>query len=123
MRKVYAEKTGIKPKATDAAIERETVVTWSDADTVMHISTSQARVKTLLDKNPSAKLIEVNESTSFFELPVGLFTFRAGKRKAGNTTKRSMPVNAARCGAPTKSGEPCQRIASKKTGKCPRHSS
>jgi len=125
MRRVFAEQADLKPNATDDAIERETVITWSDADQAIHISTSQRTVITALTNNPSAKLIEApakgdkEDRTQVFELPLGFVTFRKAKR----TGRKQMPKGVALCGEPTKSGEPCKRIASKATGKCPRHSS
>ena len=57
MRQIFAEQSDIKPNATDDALERETVITWSDADLAIHVSTSQRTAITSLTNNPSAKLI------------------------------------------------------------------
>lgn len=124
MRQVFAERADLKPNATDDAIERETVITWSDADQMIHIATSQRTAITALTNNPSAILIEApgkgdkEDRLHVFELPIGFVTFRKAKR----TGQKTMPSGVALCGEPTKSGDPCKRIASKATGKCPRHS-
>lgn len=121
---VLAERTPPKANATDAALERETTVTWTDADTVMVIGTSQARVVTQLKNNPSATLIETDGKNFIFELPVGLLTFRNGKRTAGKkvVARKGRPANITLCGEPTAKGTPCQGIAKNDTGKCAKHS-
>jgi hypothetical protein len=119
----YAERTPQKPNATDAAAERETVIVWSDADQVIHISTSQRPMITSLKNNPSAKLLEVSEDVHTFELPLGLITVRKGKRQMNKAvTRKGRPSGITLCGEPTAKGTPCQGIAKKDTGKCAKHS-
>jgi hypothetical protein len=65
--------------------ERETVVAFNDADDHMTIWTAQRPVITKLKANPAATLIEEGHHGSsawaYFQMPVGLLTFRSGKRQ------------------------------------------
>lgn len=121
MGQVFAERTPQKSNATDAAAERETVITWSDADQVINISTAQARMITQLKNNPSATLVEIADGTHFFELPLGLITVRKGRKSAGGT-KRNPAAAAQKCGAEKADGSKCQMVAKKETGRCRWHS-
>ena len=69
------------------ASERETVITFSDADDTATIHTHQRRIITKLKNNPSATQLE---DVSFdgtpgaaFELPVWAISFLSKKRKGG----------------------------------------
>jgi len=123
MREVFAEPTPQKENATDAAAERETVITWSDADQVVTITTSQQRQITQLKKNTAATLIESDGVNFRYELPIGMITIRKGKKIAG--VKKEMPkavLAANKCGARKSDGTLCQMVAKKDTGKCRWHS-
>jgi hypothetical protein len=120
MLEIFAEATPQKENATDAAAERETVISWSDADQVITINTAQARQITDLKNNPVATLLETDGTNFRFELPIGLITIRKGKRQGVKRTGR--PANITLCGEPTAAGTPCKGIAKKDTGKCAKHS-
>lgn len=123
MTKTFAERSAPKANATDAAFERETVITWSDADSVIQITTSQRPMITSLKNNPSAKLIETSQDVHIFEIPLGLITVRKGKRTVTNrVVRKGRPVGVKLCGEPTKKGTPCEGIAKLDTGKCAKHS-
>ena len=71
-----------------SAAERETNITWSDADSgLATIYTCQAPMIRKLEKNPSARLIETHydedgrETGREYEFPVALITLRSAKRK------------------------------------------
>jgi hypothetical protein len=123
---ILAERTEQKPNATDAAAERETIITWSDADNVISISTGQQRKITELLNNPSAVLVERDTEANIyqFELPLNLITIRKGKRAANKSgvVRKGRPANIKLCGEPTAKGTPCQGIAKLDTGKCAKHS-
>lgn len=123
---VFAELTPPKENATDAAVERETVIVWSDADQVIQVTTSQRPKVTELMANPSAKLVQRDKTSGVhvFELPLGLITIRKGKRAANKTgiVRKGRPEGIALCGEATKSGGTCKGIAKKDTGKCAKHS-
>jgi len=63
------------------AVERETVVTFNDADEAAHVYTTQRPIITKLKANPAARLIEegVFDGTAWarFELPKALISFRS----------------------------------------------
>jgi hypothetical protein len=65
------------------APERETVITFSDADDTATIHTHQRRIITKLRNNPAAT--EVGDLTfdgrAVFEIPADLISFRSGRRK------------------------------------------
>jgi hypothetical protein len=73
------------------APERETVITFSDADETATIHTHQRRVITKLRNNPSAELIEDisfdGTAGAVFEIPADLITFRSGRRKGRSLTE------------------------------------
>jgi hypothetical protein len=66
------------------APERETVITFNDADDTATVHTHQRRIITKLANNPAAKQIDdlTFEGTAgaVFELPADLISFRTKKR-------------------------------------------
>lgn len=126
---------GLK-KVTDGAWERETTITYSDAEDVAYITTSRRPDITALLKNPGFTLTsdqapkDGNPRIIMGTLTDhGLITFRRPRRKGGSseqaTPKANLPkgmVNAAKCGAKKKDGTICQMVAKKDTGKCRWHS-
>jgi hypothetical protein len=66
------------------ALERETVITFNDADEVASVYTAQRRLITQLKKNPAAVLVEegVHEGSLWarFELPKNFISFRTKTR-------------------------------------------
>jgi hypothetical protein len=123
MREVFNEATPQKENATDAAAERETVITWSDADQVVTVTTSQQRQITQLKKNTAAVLLESDGVNFRYELPLGMITIRKGKKIASSKKAPSTAMkNAAKCGATKADGTICQMVAKKETGKCRWHS-
>jgi hypothetical protein len=79
------------------APERETVITFSDADDTATIHTHQRRIITKLKNNPAA--IEV-EDISFdgtagavFEIPADLISFRSARRKLSPEQAKAAAVN------------------------------
>jgi hypothetical protein len=69
------------------APERETVITFSDADETATVHTHQRRIITKLKNNPAATLVEdlTFEGTAgaVFELPVWAISFLSKKRRGG----------------------------------------
>lgn len=65
--------------------ERETVVTFNDADPTAHVFTHQRTVITKLDKNPAATKLESGHfgknTWAEYEMPKALISFRT-KSKA-----------------------------------------
>ena len=115
MLEVFAQPTPQKENATDAAAERETVITWSDADQVITITTSQQRQITALTKNPAAKLLQTDGTNFRFELPLNLITIRKGKgEKASAAPKRAL--TGERC-----NHDGCNALAKKGTTFCRWH--
>jgi hypothetical protein len=112
------------------AAERETVITWSDEDERISVQTCQRKVVTQLLANPSAEIVEDKtfEGTRFVTalLPLGGITIRKAakgtiRRTPSKTVKRGRPQNVQLCGATKADGGKCGSIASKETGRCPRH--
>jgi hypothetical protein len=68
------------------ALERETVITFNDAEDMAQVHTHQRPVITKMKKNPTARLIEegVFETTPWarFEIPKNMLSFRSKERKA-----------------------------------------
>lgn len=66
--------------------ERETVITFNDAEECAQVLTHQRPIITKLKKNPAARLIEegVFETTPWarFEIPKRMVSFRSQERKA-----------------------------------------
>jgi len=118
-------------QTTDAAYERETVISYSDGDKLVRISTTRRGDITSLLKNPSF-VVKTNTPARgnflpFLEgtLPFGAITFRKagkGQRTVTRTSTRvGMPANAARCQGHKLNGEPCGALANALTGVCARH--
>lgn len=112
------------------AAERETTLTIDDAEQMWLVSSFRRADITRLKKNPDLIIEEEGtfEGTPFLrgKLPMGGIAIRAksaGTIKRTSTTKKptGMPANAQKCGYPKANGEPCGAIASKETGRCPRH--
>jgi hypothetical protein len=120
---IFAEVTPQKPNATDAAAERETVITWSDADQVISVHTSQAKVITQLTKNAAATLVWRDGDEHRFELPLGLVTLRNGKRSASKTAapRRGRAKNIRTCSHVKDDGTKCGMIAKKDSKGCRWH--
>jgi hypothetical protein len=68
------------------AFERETVITFNDAEDAAQVHTHQRTVITKLKKNSAARLIEegVFETTAWarFEIPKTMVSFRSKPREA-----------------------------------------
>jgi hypothetical protein len=84
-----SRKTALTPLT---AYERETVITFSDADELATIVTHQRKTITKLEHNPLARKVEDlphgSQPGGRFELPKELLTFRTKKRGA---PKRPFP--------------------------------
>jgi hypothetical protein len=68
------------------APERETVITFSDADDTATVHTHQRRIITKLRNNPAAELVEDisfdgTAGAAVFEIPADLISFRSSRRK------------------------------------------
>jgi hypothetical protein len=67
--------------------ERETVISFTDAEPLASVYTSQRRVITKLKKNPAARLVEeqVFEGSpqAWFEIPKQFIAFRSKARSLG----------------------------------------
>ena len=67
------------------APERETVVTFSDADGTATVHTHQRRIITKLKNNPAATQVDGltfdGTAGAVFEIPAELITFRQGRRQ------------------------------------------
>jgi hypothetical protein len=89
-----------KTQTSLTAPERETVIITSDADDTITIHTFQRSVITKLRKNPSAILIEEGmcgtTAWAKFSLPVGLLSFRSGKRTGHSLTAEQKASAAER---------------------------
>jgi hypothetical protein len=79
--------------------ERETVITFSDADNVAMVHTHQRKIITKLERNPAAEKVE---DISFdgtvgavFELPADLISFRSSRRTGRKLTEEQKQVAAA----------------------------
>jgi hypothetical protein len=79
------------------APERETVITFSDAEDTATIHTHQRRIITKLRNNPAAS--EVDDLTfdgsagAVFEIPADLITFRSGRRKLSPAQAQAAGAN------------------------------
>lgn len=69
------------------APERETVITFSDADDTATVHTHQRKIITKLKNNPAAELVEDisfdGTAGAIFRLPVWAISFLSRKRKGG----------------------------------------
>jgi|SRR5581483_275227 len=112
------------------AEERETIITWNDADKRPMIHTGQKPMITALLSNPNFEMtdeVKENGRTILLTgwLAEGSITVRnkaKGQIRRRQSKRTGMPSNAARCGQMTAAGKPCQSLASKATGKCAKHS-
>jgi hypothetical protein len=77
--------------------ERETVVAFNDDDEHMTIWTAQRPIITKLKANPAATLVEEGfhgtSAWAYFHMPVGLLTFRSGKRKISDVQRATARAN------------------------------
>src|SRR3954464_15367985 len=77
-----------EPSLSLTAPERETVITFSDADDTAQVHTHQRRIITKLRNNPAATQVDdlTHDGTAgaVFELPVWAISFLSKKRKAGS---------------------------------------
>lgn len=86
------------------APERETVITFSDADDTATVHTYQRKIITKLRNNPAAS--EVDRFTfdgtagAVFEIPADLISFRSGRRKLSPEQARAAAVNLDRARRP-----------------------
>src|SRR5262245_9080679 len=82
------------------APERETVITFSDADDTATIHTHQRRIITKLLNNPAAELVERIDfdgtAGAVFEIPAELISFRSGRRKLTETQRAAAAANLSR---------------------------
>jgi hypothetical protein len=82
------------------APERETVITFSDADETATVHTHQRRIMTKLGNNPAAELIEDltfdGTAGAVFEIPADLITFRSARRKLSPEHARAAAANLDR---------------------------
>jgi hypothetical protein len=79
------------------APERETVITFSDADDTATIHTHQRRIITKLKNNPAATEVEDisfdGTAGAVFELPAELIGFRSGRRKLSPEQAKAAAAN------------------------------
>jgi hypothetical protein len=79
------------------APERETVITFSDADDIATIHTHQRRVITKLKNNPAATEIEDlsfgGTAGAVFEIPAELISFRSWRRKLSPEQAKAAAAN------------------------------
>jgi hypothetical protein len=80
--------------------ERETVITFSDADDTATVHTHQRRIITKFKNNPAAELIEdiSHDGTAgaVFEIPAELISFRSGRRKLSPEQAQAAAANLER---------------------------
>jgi hypothetical protein len=82
------------------APERETIITFSDADDTATIHTHQRRVITKLKNNPAAEQVEdisfEGSPGAVFELPAQLISFRSGRRRLTEAQRQAAVANLRR---------------------------
>jgi hypothetical protein len=82
------------------APERETVITFNDADDTATIHTHQRRIITKLLNNPAATEIEDlsfdGTAGAVFEIAADLISFRSGRRKQTPEQARAAAANLDR---------------------------
>jgi hypothetical protein len=82
------------------APERETVITFNDADDTATIHTHQRRIITKLPNNPAATKSEDltfdGTAGAVFEIPADLVSLRSGRRKLTREQARAAAANLAR---------------------------
>jgi hypothetical protein len=81
------------------APERETVITFSDADDTATIHTHQRQIITKLKNNPAATEVEDisfdGTAGAVFEIPADLISFRSGRRKLSPQQAQAAAANLA----------------------------
>ncbi len=100
------------------APERETVITFSDADDTATIHTHERKIITKLKNNPAARQVEdlTHDGTAgaVFEIPAELITFRKGRRSSPRCRPRGPPRTCAEgCGL----ASPDSRFSSDEEGR------
>jgi hypothetical protein len=79
------------------APERETVITFSDADETATVHTHQRRIITKLRNNPAATKVDdltfEGSAGAVFEIPAELISFRSGRRKLSPEQARAAVAN------------------------------
>jgi hypothetical protein len=79
------------------APERETVITFNDADDTATIHTHQRRIVTKLLNNPAATKVDDltfdGTAGAVFEIPADLISFRSGRRKLTPEQARAAAAN------------------------------
>jgi hypothetical protein len=82
------------------APERETVITFSDADDTATVHTHQRKIITKLKSNPAAELVEDisfdGTAGAVFELPADLVSFRSQRVKRETTPAQLVNLAKAR---------------------------
>jgi hypothetical protein len=82
------------------APERETVITFNDADEAATIHTHQSRIITKLLNNPAATKVDdltfEGSVGAVFEIPADLISFRSGRRKLTTEQARAAAANLHR---------------------------
>jgi hypothetical protein len=77
--------------------ERETAITFNDADDTATIHTHQRRIITKLLNNPAATKVDDltfgGTAGAVFELPAELISFRSGRRKLSPEQARAATAN------------------------------
>jgi hypothetical protein len=81
------------------APERETVITFNDADDTATIHTHQRRIITKLLNNPAATKVDDlsfdGSAGAVFEIPADLISFRSGRRKLSPQQAQAAAANLA----------------------------
>ena len=79
------------------ASERETVITFSDADDTATIHTNQRRIINKLLNNPAATKVEdltfEGSAGAVFEIPADLISFRSGRRRLSAEQAKAAAAN------------------------------
>jgi hypothetical protein len=109
------------------AEERETIISWSDADKKVHVHTCMRPIITKILANPNAEILSdmKHDGSRIIDalLPEGSITIRvkaAGQIKRKTKIKRGAPT-AQKCKAIKVDGKRCGSIAAKATGLCSKH--
>jgi hypothetical protein len=81
------------------AAERETVITFNDADDTATIHTHQRGIITKLLNNPAATKVDDlsfdGSAGAVFEIPADLISFRSGRRKVESPAGQAAAANLA----------------------------
>src|SRR5262245_44952034 len=93
---MFACEKGASPLSLTAP-DRETVITFSDADDTATIHTHQRRIITKLMNNPAAELVERIDfdgtAGAVFEIPADLISLRSTRRKLTETQRAAAVAN------------------------------